>query len=450
MHDLAFVGFLAAFLALGFRRPFLFVLVYAYVDIVAPQKLSYFLLNSIPISLITFLLAFTSYMFFDDKRDSRVAPRQLLMILLLIYAFFTTLNADFPIEAQLKWGWVWKALIFAIFLPLTLRTRLRIEALATAMILSASSIIIVGGIKTLASGGGYGVLNLMSDSNTGLYESSTVACVAIAIIPLILFLMRHGLIFERDWRLKTFGAALCFACLLIPVGTEARTGLICIVILAGLMLRHAKRRFLYIGIIVALGAVTLPFLPESFTKRMDTIGEYKADSSASTRVAVWKWTMEYVKLHPMGGGFDSFRGNAVRYEAVKRVGDGAQAENKSVVIEDKARAFHSSYFEMLGEQGYPGLIIWLMIHFTGLLRMEIVRVRYTKRAIDDDQWIGHLAGALQQGHVIYLFGSLFVGMAFQPFVYMLIGMQIGLDTYAKRRLGEASFSSFTKRVPAAA
>ena len=46
MRDLAFVGFLIALLGLGFRRPFLFVLAYAYVDIVAPQHLSYFLLNS--------------------------------------------------------------------------------------------------------------------------------------------------------------------------------------------------------------------------------------------------------------------------------------------------------------------------------------------------------------------------------------------------------------------
>ena len=63
----------------------------------------------------------------------------------------TTLNADFPVDALDKWDWVWKALVFAVFLPFTLRTRLRIEALLLFMILSAASIIIVGGIKTLAA-----------------------------------------------------------------------------------------------------------------------------------------------------------------------------------------------------------------------------------------------------------------------------------------------------------
>ena len=45
MRDLAFVAFLFAFIGVGFRKPFLFVLCFCYIDIVAPQRLSYFLIN---------------------------------------------------------------------------------------------------------------------------------------------------------------------------------------------------------------------------------------------------------------------------------------------------------------------------------------------------------------------------------------------------------------------
>src|ERR1051325_2023562 len=158
-----------------------------------------------------------------------------------------------------------KALAFAIFLPLTLRTRLRIEAVLLFLTLSAASIVIVGGIKTLLSGGGYGVLNLMIDNNSGLYESSTISTIAIGLIPIILLLARLCPISPSDsepartapgspssednpalqrfastqptpggrWRrfmVKVFAAGLIFACLLIPIGTEARTGLICIAV----------------------------------------------------------------------------------------------------------------------------------------------------------------------------------------------------------------------------
>src|SRR3546814_19419093 len=83
VRDLALVGFLAALLALGFKRPFLFVLAYAYVDIVSPQRLSYYLLNSIPLSMVVAGLAFAGSLTADDKRHFKVTGRQWLMFTLL-------------------------------------------------------------------------------------------------------------------------------------------------------------------------------------------------------------------------------------------------------------------------------------------------------------------------------------------------------------------------------
>ncbi len=437
MHDLAFVVFLFLLLGIGFRRPFMFVLTYVYIDIVAPQRLTYFLLNSVPISLIAVLLAVLGWAVADDKSHARFTGRQFLMLLLLIYCGVTTTIADFPIQAAAKWGWVWKALAFSIFLPLTLRTRLRIEALALFIILSASAIIIVGGIKTLISGGGYGVLNLMVTNNAGLYESSSISMAAIVYIPLILYLRKHSSIFPNDWRVNIFCYALVFACLLIPVGTEARTGLVCIGVLAVLALRSAKRRFLYVFLLAVTPLTIYPMLPDNFTKRMSSIKEYKGDQSAGTRLAVWQWTIDYAAQHPGGGGFDAFRGNHIRFETVTEQDSGGQTDVDATMVVDQARAYHSSYFEMLGEQGYPGLILWLSLHLTCLFRMELIRRRFRKRAPEDNQWIGHLAEALQHGQVIYLVGALFVGVAYQPFILMLLGLQIGLDVYAGRQ-GQAA------------
>jgi len=455
MRDLFFVAFLGAMLLLGMRRPFLMVLGYVYVDIVSPQHLSYYLLNSVPVSLIFFLGAVGGWLIFDRKQVFTFGPRQGAMLLLLIYCYFSTENADFPLEAAAKWDWVWKVLVFAIFLPLTITTRLRIEALATTMILSAASIIIAAGIKTAASGGGYGVLNLMSDSNSGLYESSTLACVAVSLIPFILYLRRNSTIFPPDWRVSLFCGALCFACLLIPVGTEARTGLICIAALSVMMLRAVKRPFLYVFAAAFLGLASLPLLPESFTKRMDTMNEVQADESASTRLAVWRWTLDYVGIHPMGGGFDSYRGNSFRYEvrASSKFDPNApavQEPGSTVVVVDEARAFHSAYFEMLGEQGWPGLGIWLFIHLSGLLRMEMLLRRYRNRAPEDGHWIAGLATALQQANIIYLIGAAFIGVAYLSFAYMLIAMQIALDAHARRFELERTRKPFfaAKAVPA--
>jgi O-antigen ligase len=242
---------------------------------------------------------------------------------------------------------------------------------------------------------------------------------------------------------------LCFACLLIPIGTSARTGLLCIGLLAVLMLRNSKRKFLYLAMVAAIGLVAVPFLPKSVTDRMSTIKSYQQDESAATRVAVWKWTWEYVKQHPMGGGFEMYRQNHIRYDIVKTDGTAGNAKLDTTLTVDRARAYHSAYFEMLGEQGWPGLILWLTISLGGLFRMEVIRQRY-KKAGADYAWVAPLASALQSGQLLYMLGACFIAIAFQPFIFMLIGAQIGLDTYLKRKRAEESFRPMKRTKPGAA
>ena len=431
MRDLAFVAFLAGLLTLGLKRPFLFVLAYVYVDTVSPQRLSYFLLNSIPLSLIVALLAMGGWAIADRKDQLSFSVRQGLLLLLVAYAGVTTLYADFPVDAAEKWDSAWKTIVFALVLPFTLRTRLRIEAVLLFLTLSAAAIIIVGGIKTVLSGGGYGVLNLMVDNNSGLYESSTISTIAIALIPIILWFTRHGTIFAPDWRVKAFAAGLIFACLLMPIGTEARTGLVCIAVLGVLMLRDVKRRLLYIAGAGLLALAAIPFLPSSFTNRMGTMQELQADESAGTRLAVWAWTWDYAQHHPFGGGFGAYRSNRIQVQMVNTQSAGDVQVVTTQTEADEGRAYHSAYFEMLGEQGFPGLILFLLIHIVALVRMEVVRRRYRKA--QDKAWVAPLATALQHFQIIYLVGAAFVGIAYQPFTLMILGVQIGFDTLLARR-----------------
>jgi hypothetical protein len=103
---------------------------------------------------------------------------------------------------------------------------------------------------------------------------------------------------------------------------------------------------------------------------------------------------------------------------------------------------------MLGEQGWPGLILWLTICLGGLIRMEVIRQRY-KKAGEDYAWVAPLASALQSGQLLYMLGACFIAIAFQPFIFMLIGAQIGLDTYLKRKRAEESFRPMKRARPAA-
>lgn len=443
MRDLFFVAFLGLFFLLAFRKPFIFALAYLYIDVIAPQRLSYFLLNSIPISAIAFALMVLGFALDPEKRDLRISWRQIAIGLLLAYCAYMTTQAVAPLSAADKWSWVSKSLIFALFLPFLLHKRLRFEVVILTYVLCASALIVTGGLKTIASGGGgYGALVLLIDENQGLYESSIISLVAIGIIPLILWLANHGTIFGTDWKVKAYAACLIFACLLIPVGTEARTGLVCIVVLGVLLLRFSKRRFLYLGIVGTLGIIAIPFLPQSFVERMETITNPKADESASTRLAVWGWTWDFVQDNPMGGGFDSYMINKISFRLENA--DGSGVEQGGPVV-DEARAFHSSYFEMLGEHGFPGLFLWLFIFGGTVFRLELMQRRYRKNPEPGDEWIGPLALALQNFIIIYLVGSLFVGIAFQPVPFGLCALAIAFDSYVTRRRREMERQPFGAR-----
>lgn len=440
MRDLGLLAFIAAFGALGLKRPFLWVLLYAYIDIIAPQRLGFSFLAGIPnLSLIAAALAIGGWALTDAGKGFSVSSRQLLMLALLAYAGITTINSDVPLDAWAKWDWAWKAVFFAIFLPFALRTKLRIEAYLLTMLLCAAALIISGGIKTALGGGGYGSLVLLLDDNSGLYEGSTISTVAIAIIPLVIWFSKHGTVFPPDWRVRAFCYALCLACLLIPIGTQTRTGLLCIAALFVLMLRDSKRRIVYLAGAGFLALAAVPFLPQSYTSRMTTIQSYEGDQSASTRLAVWGWTLEYVKGRPFGGGFESYKQNQIQVSTVTEQGSGAVQSVSASTTQDAGRAWHSAYFEMLGEQGFPGLALWLLIHLVGLIRMERLRRRY--RADEERPWIASLATALQHFQLIYLVGALFIAVAFQPFVWMILGVQVAFDRWVSA--GEKS-----KRAPA--
>jgi len=435
MLDLFLAGFIALILFMGLRRPFIWVLAYLYVDILAPQKISFALLTHVQLSLVVFLLAVVGWLFFDSKQGTRLSFRQLLMLLLLAYCFVTTQSAAFPAEAANKWSWVWKSLVFAIFLPFTLRTRLRIEAAALVMVLSAGALIIDGAVKTLAGGGGYGALKFFINDNTGLYEGSTLACISIAIIPLALWLGKEGTIFPASPRTRFASYALAFAALLIPVGTEARTGMLCAALLAVLMMRSVRYRWLYAALLGLAALLVQPLLPSSFSNRFGTIENNQSDQSASTRIAVWKWTLGYAADNPFGGGFDSYRGNRVQVTTTDTpAGSTVTSSNKLV---DQGRAFHSAYFEMLGEQGWPGLALWLTLQISGLVQLESIRRRLSKSTDPRDLRDAGLAMALQQGHIVYLLGANFVGIAYQPFIYMLIALQIALVQQVRARSAAA-------------
>lgn len=432
MRDLVLIIFILGFVVASFRRPYFMALGYIWVDFLQPQKLTYLFLNSAPVALFMALGAVAFFVFLDQKKNARIGALQVLFMLFALYATANTFGwAMLSAYAIEKWDWVWKGLAFAAFLPLVLTTRRRIEAATFVMVLSTAAITISAGIKTLLGSGGYGNLAFLVNNNTGLYEGSTLATVALSFIPLTLWLYKHNSLIRPSLISALATAGLIVSMLLVTIGSEARTGLLAGGVLAVLLWLGSRRKLVLAAAMAATFVVAVPFLPASFTERMSTIKSFDEDESASTRLAVWKWTIDFTASNPLGGGFGVYRINEINVETTRRKGEADNTAVSTVSTKQQARAFHNSFFEVLGELGYPGVLIYLVIIALGLRSAWSLR-KATTGTPEDDVWFRDLGKAMTASLLVYFTGSMFVGIAFQPPYYDLLAIVIAAQQVARR------------------
>jgi hypothetical protein len=91
------------------------------------------------------------------------------------------------------------------------------------------------------------------------------------------------------------------------------------------------------------------------------------------------------------------------------------------------RAYHSIYFETLGDLGWPGLIMFLMAAVTSLV--SLLRLSKKCRKVPDLHWVADMSDAVQSGMLVFLSSGAFVGIAFYPPFWYFVSMGICLRAY---------------------
>jgi O-antigen ligase len=169
--------------------------------------------------------------------------------------------------------------------------------------------------------------------------------------------------------------------------------------------------------LVILGAVGIfyfaqPLISGKSLARFSTIGSYKQDSSATTRLAAWEWAINYAKEHPFGGGFGLFNGAVVQFKT-------EDANGQITTATRVGTAAHSIYFEVLGEQGYPGIVLFLSGLVTTIMgTFWISRFRHEGTK---PHWYAALSRSLFVSMMVFSAAASFVGIAFQPMLYVFFG-----------------------------
>jgi len=209
---------------------------------------------------------------------------------------------------------------------------------------------------------------------------------------------------------------IAFAALMTIIGTHARTGIVGLAILFTFVVIKTKHRFKIMFLAGTVVLLTLQFATDAWLNRIGGLSSSNKESSAYGRIVVWKWTLDYVKERPiLGGGFMSYKANA---GVLHLYGDSdIEVDYRS----NSGKAFHNIYFEVLGEQGYPGLLIFgLLIFFTLRINNKLGKTAST-------EWIRSAAIANNMALLIFCGCGMFIGVAFSPWLYLFSGLAVALD-----------------------
>ena len=409
----------ASFFIVGVSAPFVLTLGYLWVDTFLPQTLAYGVISQLPVSQIVAIGAIGSY-FVLDRRDP---PRlSFITVLLILFAAWVTIStftwAVLPGPAQVKWSAVVKTLLFTPFIPLVIRSRVQIEAFLQIWLFGFAINYLPPGLKALLSGGGYGRDLGIGGNGVGgfaLADDARLAMIAFMLVPIILFLCKHTILLPRIWLTRAMYLAIIVISFGAAYGTYERTAVVVGAVLMGLLwLKSRHKVILAVGFVLCT-AVAVNFVSPDWLERMSTMSD-SHEASAEHRLDVWMWTLGYVSEHPLGGGFEVYiidHAGAVRP-------DGTRA----------SIAYHNDFFEVLAEQGWPGLAIFVALIGSSVLYLRSAARR--ARAYPQLAWVPDLAVALQMALVLQLTGGSFVALGYHPPLYMIFALAISLREYVHR------------------
>jgi len=376
-------------------NPHFGILMYIWIGLMNPHRFVY-QLSSFPVALT--VGAATVLGMVMTRRMGRIPMRAEIGLILLwfVYTTMTSILALAP-GAWAEWDRFGKILLMAIVAAILLQSTKLLHRFILTIAASIGFFGIKGGLFSILTKGNYLV---WGPPDSFIEGNNELALAELMVLPLILYFIRQ----TRGWR--RWG--LVFAFILTSISiifSYSRGGLVAFAGVALLLTWRSRYRFRALFLAGVGAACLLAFAPKQWTERMGTIEHYEADPSALGRINAWHFAWNLATSRFIGGGFHAFTPALFLQYA-------PEPENYHDA--------HSIYFEALGEQGFPGLAIFLGIMGTSLFRLQ--RLRKETRGRREWKWVFDMAEMLQCSIAAYALAGAFLGLAyFDLYYYIIIG-----------------------------
>lgn len=411
MRSLAILLFVAGTLPMAFVEPFIGLLLWVLFSYMNPYREAYgFAYNFRWVLIIAGVTVISMIIKQVSLKSIPWTPLTILLFLFLVQTGITTLNAVVPSYAVPHWILFLKIeiLLFAVLMLVT--DKQRMNWLIWTIVVSFGFWGVKGGIFTVAHGGYYHVLGPTGSFYRDNNQFALVMCMT---IPLIRYLQLQ---MNSAWVKRLLGMAMVFTAISV-LGTYSRGGLITLAIVLFLLLLKSRRRVSLLLFTFVFIPVAFSMLPHQWKARMETLQSGKAEKSSSFqgRLHSWEFATNVALHRPLiGGGYGVWLDQNLWY----RYG-----------IDYHRKAIHSIWFQVLGEQGFVGLIIFVTLLVMGFRNLSVAR-SFSKDNIKI-AWINDLSGMMQVSLFAFVVAGSALPQAYFDFTYQLLAMTILVRKFAE-------------------
>lgn len=380
-----------------FRQPFIGLLMWIWLGIMNPHRLTWGFAYSMPFAQIVAIALFVSLLVNARKLHKfHLDGVSISLILLSVWIGVSPWFSFHPESEMYYWQRAFKIQLMVLIAYFVVGDRDHFQKLIAVLALSVGYYGIKGGLFTIATAGSYRVWGPVG---TFIEDNNTLALAVIMTIPLYWYLRTEV---TNKW-LKSACVAAMIVSAASALGSHSRGGFLALVAMAVfLWLKSDKKAWLGAAIVMAVPVVLIA-MPEHWMERMSTISEYDQDASAMGRINAWwvAWNVA-VDRFPIGAGFAMYEADVFARYAPEP---------------DKVHAAHSIYFQILGEHGFFGLFLFLsaftLAWFAG---SDIIRIAKRDPSFG---WAGNLASMAQVSLLGYAVGGAFLSLSYFDLPYYI-------------------------------
>ncbi len=396
MRDILVTLIVFGSLPLILRAPAVGVLMWVWISVMTPHTQGWGFAQTFPFAYVIGVTTLLSLVVARGPKALPMLPCTWLLLAFIAWMNVTTLFALFPAAAYEQWNKVMKIMLMSLVTMMAIRSRQDVHRLIWVLVVSLGYYGVKGGVFTVRSGG---TERVWGPEGSFIGDNNAIALALIMTIPLMYYLHQNT---PRRWlRHALTGAMLLSA--LAALGSYSRGGLLAIAAMVLFMWLKSGRK-LMLGSIVSLAApLLLVFMPQRWSSRMDSIGDYQVDDSAQGRINAWRMAYNLARDRFFGGGFEIAEPSTfLRY-----------APNPTDV-----HAAHSIYFQVLGEHGFVGLGLYLLL---GLLTWRMAAaIARLGAGRDEWRWAVSLATMVQASLIGFAVGGAFLSLVYYDVPYYLM------------------------------